>query len=302
MVFYALLLITLIVAALSLFVLDRAFLKHYNISPTHLFLATSVAIFIYLYGVWVYLSVYLKYIFVILFIITLIIKISSKRGNERTVALATKLLNGVFGLLFLALSVLYFTGILGKTPTVNMVFPFKKGTYFVLQGGKGLPANMFHYSYRGAVYAMDIAKLNKYGNRASSVFSEKLTDYEIYNDTIYSPCNGTVIMSRDNNPDNIPPSRERGPSNTNSVTIQTPSYYLFMAHLGYKKVFVREGDTIAIGDPIGLVGNSGFTLEPHLHLQAHRNTKHNLEWYQEKPLFIQFESKEYLLFETIEKN
>lgn len=74
----------------------------------------------------------------------------------------------------------------------------------MLQGGKGLPSNMFHITYRGAVYAIDIVKLNKYGNRASSVFSRNLTDYEIYADTIYSPCDGRILSTHDDNPDNIP--------------------------------------------------------------------------------------------------
>lgn len=36
-------------------------------------------------------------------------------------------------------------------------------------------------------------------------------------------------------------------------------------------VVVKEGESIQKGKPIGLVGNSGNTSEPHLHIHAEKN-------------------------------
>jgi len=67
----------------------------------------------------------------------------------------------------------------------------------------------------------------------------------------------------------------------------------------YHKVFVKEGDKVITGQPLGLAGNSGFSLEPHLHIQVHARTNTGLPWYKEKPLLIEFDKKSYLLFDVI---
>jgi murein DD-endopeptidase MepM/ murein hydrolase activator NlpD len=44
--------------------------------------------------------------------------------------------------------------------------------------------------------------------------------------------------------------------------------YPLYAHLKNGSVCVRPGDTVRGGDPLGLVGNSGSSLQPHLHFQV----------------------------------
>ncbi len=261
-------------------------------------LAVSICSFVYLYGTWVYLSIYAKYLYGALVLLSLIAGAMSRRRNKMRIARWKAIPNLLFALLFATLSVLYFTGTEGKPAKIALAFPLRTGTYFILQGGKGLPTNFFHYSYRGAIFAIDIVKLNRFGNRAQRIFSPRLQDYGIYNDTVFSPCDGLILRARDENPDNIPPSRERGPSNTNQLLIQNDSCYVFMGHLRYKGVFVTEGSYVKKGQPLALVGNSGFSLEPHLHIQAHRNTG-KAEWYREEPLHIEFDGRSYLMFEVI---
>lgn len=243
----------------------------------------------------------LKIFFAAAFLIVLIITLARKRQRNAAADKSRPQWATIAGaVIFSTLSALYFTGTVGRPHGVaNLSLPFKKGTYFVFQGGYGLPANVFHYGLRGAVYAMDIVKLNKAGGRAAHVFSARLQDYESFADTIYSPCSGIVRHTASNNPDNIPPSRKRGPTNTNHVLLETSTMYVFMGHLGYHQVFVAEGDTVTAGAPLGLVGNSGFSIEPHLHLQAHARTGSGLPWYKEPPLQIAFGGKSYLLFEEI---
>lgn len=258
----------------------------------------TLAVFVYLYGAWVYLSIYFKYVHACMAVVLLVAGILAGRKYSRVFPAWRKGVHVFAFVLFGTLSILYFTGTTGKPETVELQFPLKHGDYFVLQGGKGLPANFFHYGYRGAVYAMDISRLDNMGRRANHIFTPRLEDYYIFADTIYSPCDGVIGTAHDDNPDNIPPSRKRGPTNTNGVLIEADSFYLFMAHLKHGGVFVKEGDVVKTGDPIGLVGNSGFTLEPHLHLQAHKRTNKDA-WYFEDQLYIHFDGRGYLLFETI---
>jgi murein DD-endopeptidase MepM/ murein hydrolase activator NlpD len=45
-------------------------------------------------------------------------------------------------------------------------------------------------------------------------------------------------------------------------------HYLAMHHLRQNSLQVRVGDHVTAGQQIALVGNSGNTTEPHIHIQA----------------------------------
>ncbi len=271
--------------------------KHSAGKGWHLWLLSLALLsFAYLYGTWVYLSVYVKYVLPMIYLVA---AFCGRHSSSHPPKIGKRLPNVVLSSVLFTLCVLYFSGTTRVAKAVELQFPLKRGEYFVFQGGKGLPTNLFHYSYRGAVYAIDLVRLNKYGNRASKIFSKVLEDYYIFNDTVYSPCNGLIETMHDNNPDNIPPNRERGPTNTNMLVIDAGAYFVFMGHLKYKGVFVNEGDRVTVGQPIALVGNSGFSIEPHLHIQAHAKPETGNGWYKGEPLLIQFDGRSYLLFERI---
>ena len=296
---YVILGVTLLLAIWSLVILVRGVRKPLRYSWHRIYFSASLGLLMYLYGAWVYLSIYGKFAFGIIYLLVLLFSLARRRPIRRRHKKWRVRLNLFSGSFFLLLCILYFTGTTGKTERIALAFPLKTGKYFVLQGGKGLPANMFHYSYRGAVYAIDIVKLNKYGNRADHIFSPFLIDYEIFEDTIYSPCAGRIIDVRDNNFDNVPPRRKRGPTNLNAVVIQTDSCYVFLGHNRRHSAMVKTGDSVKLGQPLALVGNSGFSLEPHLHIQAHKRSGTGLPWYREPQLFIEFDGRAYLLFEVI---
>ena len=53
----------------------------------------------------------------------------------------------------------------------------------------------------------------------------------------------------------------------NYIIIEAKGFYVFVAHLRSKSILVQAGDRVSAGQILGEVGNSGFTLEPHLHIQ-----------------------------------
>jgi hypothetical protein len=297
MIVYLLLAFTFLFSGCSLFFIWRALSQGrgaYQLSA-----GITMAVFVYLYGAWIFLSYYAKYVFVILVIAVFIFSVYKR--SKATTHLRRTFLFSMVAFFCTALSVLYFTGTaVFPYGRVDIAMPFKEGRYFVLQGGRGLPPNMMHASNRGAfAYAMDIVKLNSFGNRAKHIFSTALTDYEIYGDTIYSPCEGKLIHAINENPDNVPPNAIRGKFNTNGVVIATDKFYVCMVHMKFHTVFVKEGEWVKKGQPLGCVGNSGKSIEPHLHIQAHANTGKNKPWYQEPPLEIAFNGYTYRLFEVI---
>ncbi len=299
MVIYILLGITLLLALGSMFLLWKAAARPLHYSRSLVFLSLSLALFVYLYGTWVFLSVYAKYTFGVLYILVVIAGLQRKRKDAVLLRPAWKhWSNRIVALLLCVLIILYFTGTTGRPRSVAMGFPFKHGNYFVLQGGKGLPTNVFHTGLRGAVYAMDIVKLDEYGRRADKIFSSNLHDYVSFGDTIYAPCDGRVVRAYNTNPDNIPPNMQRGPTNTNQVLLETSTCYVFMAHMRKGSVMVHENDWVKKGEPLGCIGNSGFSAEPHLHIQVHVK-EGNTPWYHCPPLYILFNGQGYLLNEVI---
>jgi hypothetical protein len=265
--------------------------------PVRILAALSFAGFVFLYGAWIYLSCYAAQAFGVIAVLAMIrgfIRSYKESRAGRTGA-------GTYALLVATavMDILFFTGTNGRTEYAELEFPMHAGDYYVLQGGKGLPANVFHYNSRRAVYAMDLVRLDRYGRRASRVFSKKLEDYYIFGDTVFAPCDGVVTRAIDDNPDNIPPKRERGPHNLNGVIIDGAAYTVFMGHLQYKNVFVHAGESVRTGDPLGLAGNSGMSIEPHLHIQVHKKATDGGPWYEQPQLFIRFNGKAYLLFQKI---
>jgi hypothetical protein len=53
----------------------------------------------------------------------------------------------------------------------------------------------------------------------------------------------------------------------NYIIIGAEDFYVFIAHLKSTSIRVQAGDEVSSGQILGEVGNSGFTLEPHLHIQ-----------------------------------
>lgn len=101
---------------------------------------------------------------------------------------------------------------------------------------------------------------------------------------IYAPIDGKVVCAHDGSLDRLelsllrdiwtmlfsqPPlqSDDLTPFAGNHVIIAGADTYVFLAHMQNGSLPVKEGDVVVAGQLIGRVGNSGFTLEPHLHLQ-----------------------------------
>lgn len=264
------------------------------------FTGLSLAAFVYLYGIWVFLSAYAKYAVVVAVAGCILsgLLYRPKLFRQSIKHAASYWLLCAFLVL---LNILYFTGLKGQSEDIELAFPLKGSRYFVLQGGKGLPANVFHFNAHRAVYAMDIVKLDEWGRRSKEIFSKYLDDYYIFADTVYSPCDGIVRRAVRHNPDNIPPARVAGHGSLNGVLIEGSNCYVYLGHFKQQAVFVAAGAQVRTGQPLGLAGNSGMSIEPHLHIQAHKKATDGRPWYDQPQLFMFFSGNAYLLFDIIER-
>jgi hypothetical protein len=153
--------------------------------------------------------------------------------------------------------------------SIELEFPLKKGSYYVVQGGNHSCIN-HHHSISGQRYALDIIKLDYLGLRANSLLPDKLSYYHIFNEDVYSPCSGFILKvinsCNDQSPGKMDPSNPAG--NYVAIQMEGTDKIVVLAHLLRHSVQVQEGDLIQKGKLLGKVGNSGNTSEPHLHIHC----------------------------------
>jgi hypothetical protein len=149
-------------------------------------------------------------------------------------------------------------------------FPLKNGTFNVVHGGAFWLSN-----YHGAVakfqrYALDVVKLNRFGVRATGLCPLPLERYAIYSEPVYSPCDGIIAAACNDIPDQPPGVFVKKLSAGNHVWIKADrtDIFVLLAHLQCASLLVKTGDRVTAGQPIGKIGNTGNTSEPHLHIHA----------------------------------
>jgi hypothetical protein len=152
--------------------------------------------------------------------------------------------------------------------TEALAFPLMSGRWAVMVGG--VRALNHHVHTPGQAAALDLIAVRPDGARAAGVCPERLEDYEAYGQDVVSPCNGVVVSVVDDHPDEPPGMGRHGASAGNQVRIDTGRSIVFLCHLRPGSVRVAEGDQVETGAPLGQVGNSGRSSEPHLHVHAER--------------------------------
>jgi hypothetical protein len=149
---------------------------------------------------------------------------------------------------------------------IDIAFPLKEG--FIGQGGNSVLINYHHSDTTSQQYALDIGKLNSWGITTTGFFTGDLNNYEIYGDTIFSPCAGKVVQTKDGL-DNLPIGviDNLNPAG-NHIILEYQNNLILMAHMLKNSLMVSTGDIVKRGQPIARVGNSGRTFHPHLHIHA----------------------------------
>lgn len=163
---------------------------------------------------------------------------------------------------------------------VDIALPLGPGTYLVAHGGSRQLVNGHMMTldptverfraYRGQSYGIDFIKINSLGFRADGLQPRDPAAYEIYGEPVYAPCEGMIIASRDDRPDMPVPVMDLEVIEGNHVLLRCDDVALLLAHFRPGSVRVRTGDRVRVGEQLGMVGNTGKTTEPHLHVSAQR--------------------------------
>lgn len=230
-------------------------------------------------GSWDFLGFYLRYVFVGLLFIAMYQSWKKARGLSFR-AKADKKQKWNIGihvflmLIFGMYNVFIVTSHIAEEEAIELAFPLKNGTYYVGHGGSNTFMN-YHSDYLPQKYALDIVRLNKLGIRAKGLYPKELDKYMIYGDTLYSPCNGEVLEARGHLPDLTPPEMdpENALGNYVALSCENTDAVIYMVHMQKDSLIVEEGSMIRVGEKVGVIGNSGNTTEPHLHIHAEQDGK-----------------------------
>ncbi|MBI5970773.1 MAG: M23 family metallopeptidase [Deltaproteobacteria bacterium] len=235
--------------------------------------AGAAVLFAHFAGAWVFLTLYLRFISILFFVFALV---KSYTGLKKRMIFSTGAKTGSVGinlraaviLIFAVLNFFAIKGMFYKGDAVDLSFPLRGGTYSVVQGGSSQVTNFFHKQNPSETYALDIVKLGLSGRRAQGVYPERLSYFNIYGEQIFSPCSGRVIKAVDGVFDN--PTGEVNAINPagNHVIISCKGVNVIITHLANNSLYVKTGADVLTGQRLAIIGNSGDSLEPHLHIHA----------------------------------
>lgn len=142
--------------------------------------------------------------------------------------------------------------------------PFASGIWFVVQGGDTPNVN-HHFQVPEQWYGIDIVRTEQ--RALTTGDGSRLGDCFSYGQQVVSPCTGTVLAVENARPDNQIGATDAEHEYGNHVIIDAgKNEYVVLAHFKPGSITVAPHDRLVAGQPIGLVGNSGNTTMPHLHM------------------------------------
>lgn len=142
-----------------------------------------------------------------------------------------------------------------RAAALDLAFPLSGGLFVAIQAGSSRLLN-HHVRSRAQRYGVDL------------VNADNVPTYAL---PVHAAVAGTVVEAVDGFDDNSAGLRDvRHPFGNHVVVEDAAGRRTYFAHLKRGSVGVRAGASVRVGDVLGLVGNSGNSTEPHLHVHAER--------------------------------
>lgn len=184
---------------------------------------------------------------------------------------------------------------------IDISNPFSHGHFLVASGGSHPIINAHMRTlddsverfrpWRGQSYAADFFGLGPLGLRAKGVRPARPSSYAIFGTPLVAPCSGIVVAAENDMPDFDVPQQDEVNRLGNHVILRCGEAEIVLAHMRHGSVTVASGDTVGDGDPLGEVGNSGASTEPHLHIHAQRPASEGAPPISGEPLAIRIDGR-----------
>lgn len=96
-----------------------------------------------------------------------------------------------------------------------------------------------------------------------------LIDYYAFGESILSPVSGYIVDSRADLPDNYIGEVDRVNNWGNYIIIKSDlGFFVEISHIMQHSIHVKIGEYVQVGKTIAKCGNSGYSPEPHIHIQV----------------------------------
>lgn len=182
---------------------------------------------------------------------------------------------------FVLLLLLCFTGSLyTKYPSSydhyksKVAFRLPVDSALTVAWGGGSEEENYHVVHPNQCWAYDMMVVKNGASHSGE--GNKLEDYYAYGLPILSPAAGKIVYALDSFPDMSIGEMGGGGINHaegNHIIIEVaPKEFLVLCHLKPKSIVVKKGDIVAQGQHLALLGNSGNTSEPHIHIHLQSST------------------------------
>ena len=158
---------------------------------------------------------------------------------------------------------------IGGPAAIAQIAPPFEGEWLVLQGGRS-PLQNHHLVAYNQRFALDLVRLDN-GHIFTDTDDTGNAGVHSWEQPLLSPADGKVVVARDEmeDADGANVVTDAADAAGNVIVIELDSgLFVVLAHLRHGTFRVSEGDRVRKGDPLALVGNSGNTTMPHLHLQV----------------------------------
>lgn len=125
------------------------------------------------------------------------------------------------------------------------------------------------WTHKGAWrYAYDFVLTDADGKTHANT-GTKLEDYYCFNKPVLAPVRGRIVAAVDDFPDSPINDPDKVNNWGNLLVIAEPrGWHVELSHFAAKSLRVKVGDWVERGTVLGLCGNSGYSPQPHIHLQA----------------------------------
>ncbi|RUM46418.1 MAG: peptidase M23 [Hydrogenothermus sp.] len=137
------------------------------------------------------------------------------------------------------------------------------GEWTVWQGFDG------KWTHKGQLkYAYDFVITDENGKTYTNE-GLNLTDYYAFRKPVLSPIRGRVVKVISDLPDNEIGTVDKENNWGNYVVIYDErGFYVEISHFAQDSIKVKVGDWVEVGTFLGLCGNSGYSPQPHIHVQV----------------------------------
>jgi hypothetical protein len=238
-----------------------------------LILAAGLTAFSFFAAPWGLLGVGVRWALALLFVIAAIVSFRRGADPEAREESPFRMMGKIaIGLFFGSVGMGALAARSMDGPTIALGLPRRGGTFLVAHGGSTPAANVYA-GHPTQGFAVDFTRLNAAGLRARGFAPSALEKYAVYGSAVVSPCAGTVLTATDGLADNVPPARDEKHAGGNQVVLRCGDAIVHLEHLQRGSVTVKAGAAIDRGAPLGRVGNSGNSTEPHLHIYATRGDR-----------------------------